>query len=123
MTPKVLVIEDDEANRRILEMALRGLGCEVTLALNGEEGLAKARAIQPDLVLMDVMMPKMSGLDTLQKIRQEATLAKVPVVVVSAKAADQDRANAIKAGANEFVTKPFRVKTIQDVVEKYITRA
>jgi two-component system cell cycle response regulator DivK len=120
MTRKVLIIEDDEGNRRILEMTIRGLNFAVAMAANGEEGLELAKRERPDLILLDVMMPKMSGLDTLREIRALEGIGEIPILVISAKAAEQDRQNAMAAGANEFITKPFRVKTIQDVIQKYL---
>ena len=122
MQKTILIIEDDESNRRILEMAVRGPTVRVLTALNGEEGVVMAERENPDLIFLDVNMPKLSGLDVLRRIRVQAGLAKVPVVVISAKAAEQDRKNALEVGATTFITKPFRVKSIQEALEKYLTR-
>ena len=120
MQKTVLIIEDDDSNRRILEVTIRGLGFQVVTAMNGEEGYQLATQKKPDLIIMDVMMPKMSGLDTLRQLRMDAHLAETPVLVVSAKAAETDRQNAFDAGATDFITKPFRVKTVQEAIEKYL---
>ena len=120
MAAKVLIIEDDESNRRILEMTLQGLGCEVLTAVNGEDGYKKALKEKPALILMDIMMPKMSGIDTLKKMRKSKDLKNTPVLVVSAKAAKEDAANALAVGATEFITKPFRVQEIQKIIKKYL---
>lgn len=120
MKRNILIIEDDESNRRILEMALRAMQCEVATAVNGEEGLVKARQKPPDLIIMDVMMPKMNGLQTLEALRQTAGLERTPVIVISAKASAQDERRAVDAGANHFLTKPFRVKDVQNVVAGFL---
>jgi two-component system phosphate regulon response regulator PhoB len=117
---RVLIIEDDDSNRRILTMTIEQMGLEVHTAENGEEGLEIAKEMQPHLIIMDVMMPKMGGIQTVKLIRNSGSLSKVPIIIVSAKAAKKDAQEALDVGANEFVTKPFRVKIIQDIVKKYL---
>jgi len=123
MNSTVVIIEDDSSNRRILDMAIQGLGLKVFTAVNGEEGFFLAKEKNPQLVILDVMMPKMSGIDTLKKIRSDNDLKNTPVVVVSAKTSEKDANKAFAAGANEFITKPFRIKNLRDVIKKYIKDA
>ena len=117
---KVLVIEDDPSNQKIVELVLSQFPCEVKVAGNGELGLEIAKVFLPDLILMDMMMPKMSGLDVLKAFRSIKGLAQVPVVIISAKASAEDTAQAIGLGATEFLTKPFRIKELQGVVERFL---
>jgi len=117
---RVLVIEDDASNQKIIEMVLSKCSCDVKVAGNGEDGLEMARTFVPDLILMDIMMPKMNGFDVLRAIRTLGGLAKIPVVIISAKASAEDTAQALGLGATEFLTKPFRIKELQDVVERFL---
>jgi len=120
MIPKVLIIEDDPSNLKILEVALEKMACELFTAINGEQGLEMAQNHQPQLILMDIMMPKMNGLEILKNLRQSSNLAHTPVLVISAKTAKKDAEMALEAGATEFISKPFRVKEIQEKVKKYL---
>lgn len=117
---KVLVIEDDASNQKIIEMVLSKFSCDVKVADNGELGLEIARTFLPNLILMDIMMPKMNGFDVLRAIRTLDGLAKIPVVIISAKASAEDNAQALGLGATEFLTKPFRIKELQQVVERFL---
>lgn len=117
---KVLVIEDDPSNQKIVELVLSKFSCDVKVAGNGELGLEIAQLFLPDLILMDVMMPKMSGFDVLKALRAVKGLDEIPVVVISAKASAEDSAQAIGLGATEFLTKPFRIKELQNVVERFL---
>ena len=117
---KVLVIEDDASNQKIIEMVLSKCSCEVKVAGNGEAGLEVARTFLPHLILMDIMMPKMNGFDVLKAIRSLDGLEKIPVVIISAKASTEDTTRALGLGATEFLTKPFRIKELQSVVERFL---
>ena len=117
---KILIIEDDASNRRIMEVVLRRLNCEVLMAENGADGLVMARKIKPDLILMDVMMPKMSGFDTLTEMRRDDQLSKTPVLVVSAKTSRDERQIALDHGATGFIAKPFHVQDIQEAVKPFL---
>jgi len=120
MNPKVLIIEDDPSNLKILEVALEKMDCELFTAINGEQGLEMAQNHEPQLILMDIMMPKMNGLEILKNLRQSSNLAQIPVLVISAKTGKKDVEMALEAGATEFISKPFRVKEIQEKVKKYL---
>ena len=120
MSCKVLIIEDDPSNLKILEVTLKNMDCDILTAKNGEEGFRKAVECNPKLILLDVMMPKMSGLDFLKKLRENISFGKIPVFIISAKTGELDEKRALDAGANEFISKPFRVKEIQNIVKKYI---
>jgi CheY-like chemotaxis protein len=104
---KVLVVDDVAENRAMVVELLGRLGFEVTEAENGRAGLDKARLHQPDLILMDIMMPVMNGLEATHRIRQLPHGREVPILAVSASAAQDDRDRSLAAGANAFITKPI----------------
>ncbi|PTL76219.1 ATP-binding protein [Vitiosangium sp. GDMCC 1.1324] len=104
---KVLVVDDVAENRAVVVELLARLGFEMTEAENGREGLDKARALQPDLILMDTMMPVMDGLEATYWIRQLPHGREVPIVAISASAAQEDRDRSLEAGVNAFIAKPI----------------
>jgi DNA-binding response OmpR family regulator len=112
MTKKVL-IADDEPNIVIsLEFLLRREGFEVLVAVDGDEALAKARAEKPDLVLLDVMMPKMNGFDVCQALRADPELAAMRVLMLTAKGRDTEVGKGLGLGADAYMTKPFSTKEL-----------
>jgi len=128
---KVLVVDDTPHNVKLLADLLGVKGYAVTTAVNGEEALAKIATEKPDLVLLDIMMPGLSGYDVCRRIRADAQTALLPVVLVTSLDPQQERVNGIEAGADDFLGKPInqpelfarvrsllRVKTLQDEVRR-----
>ena len=104
----ILVIEDDAAIRAVLRAALKGAGfADVRMAARGDEGLKKARAERPDLVLLDLMLPGMDGLAVCRAIRADAAIGATPLVMLSAKGSARDIVKGLGAGADDYITKPF----------------
>jgi CheY-like chemotaxis protein len=104
---KVLVVDDTPNNVKLLSDVLAVRGYAVTTAASGEEALARIASDPPDLVLLDVMMPGLSGYDVCRRIRADALTALLPVVLVTALDPDQERVKGIEAGADDFLTKPI----------------
>src|SRR4249919_1313670 len=102
---RVLIVDDDAASRRLLEVRLRPLECDVATAGNGEQALTAIRKDEPDLVLLDLRMPKMGGIDVLRALRKEAI--NVPVIVITAHGSVETAVEAMKEGACDFITKPI----------------
>ncbi|MBI4672037.1 MAG: response regulator transcription factor [Chloroflexi bacterium] len=100
----ILVIDDDKTLLRLLQEALTKAGFQVILASNGIDGLQEMYARQPDLVLLDVMMPRMDGWETLTRVRQ---ISRVPVIMLTAKDAEQEKVRGFNLGVDDYVTKPF----------------
>ena len=117
---KVLVVDDVEENRMVLIDMLRPLGFLTYEAHNGREGVERAQALQPDLILMDNVMPVMNGLDATRLLRELPALKHVPVLAISASASQADRDIAVKAGATDFVTKPFRATELLALLEQHL---
>lgn len=103
----VVVVEDDDDMRRMIELNLRPGGFEVLTATDGESALDLIRRVEPDLVLLDVMMPRMDGLAVCERMREDVTTRYVPVIFLSAKARLEDRVAGLSVGGDDYLTKPF----------------
>jgi DNA-binding NtrC family response regulator len=117
---RVLIVDDDPASRRLLEVRLRPLECDVTTAGNGELGLAAIRKDLPDLVLLDLQMPKMGGIEVLRALRKEGI--NVPTIVITAHGSIETAVEAMKEGAYDFITKPVDGNHFDIVVRKLLER-
>ena len=120
MAVSVLIVEDDKNIQELLQMYLEKEGYAVTVAADGGQGLTKFRAIKPDLVLLDVMMPVMDGWTVCKTIRGES---KTPVIMLTAKGELDDKVMGLKAGADDYVTKPFEMKELLARIEAVLRRA
>ena len=129
--PLILIVDDNPDNREILEARLASQGYATATAADGEEALAAARGSPPDLILLDVMMPKLDGLEVCRRLRADRSLPFVPIILVTAKTALQDVVAGLDAGADEYLTKPvehaalvarvrsiLRAKTLHDTVQR-----
>jgi class 3 adenylate cyclase len=127
---RILVVDDNETNRDILITRLEKHGYEMLQAADGEEALASVAQHAPDLILLDVEMPKLDGFEVCRRLRQDASLPFIPIVLVTARAASQDVVTGLDAGADEYLTKPIdqaalvarvrsmlRVKALHDQVQ------
>ncbi len=120
MAISVLVVEDERNIQDLLRMYLEKEGYAVTVADDGGQGLAKFRAIKPDLVLLDVMMPVMDGWSVCKAIRGEST---TPVIMLTAKSETDDKVAGLKSGADDYITKPFEMKEVLARIEAVLRRA
>lgn len=104
---RILYVEDARSQREIMKQMLELYGkYEVTIANHGQDGLAKARELHPDIILMDLRMPIMDGLQAIQELKKDPAVSNIPVVVISAWANKKNREEAIEAGAIKFIEKP-----------------
>jgi two-component system, OmpR family, alkaline phosphatase synthesis response regulator PhoP len=103
---KILIADDNQANRELLEAYLAAYDCETDIAVDGQDTLAKVKSFQPDLILLDVMMPKLNGFEVCQKLREDPTTKKVMVLMVTALNEAGDIERGVKAGTDDFVSKP-----------------
>ncbi len=118
---KILIIEDHQATRQMLEMSLQAAGYEVHSVGDGIKLLKMIREIQPDLLVMDIMMPWVDGFELTSTIRDTADMADIPIVVVSAKASPEDIQKAKQLGANEFLPKPVDIQRLTNTVSALIS--
>jgi len=119
--PRVLIVEDDEAMAVALRDGFAYEGYDVHLARDGADGLTAATEGSPDLILLDVMLPKMSGLDVCRKIRNDGN--KTPVIMLTARGQEIDKVLGLKIGADDYVTKPFSFLELMARVEAVLRRA
>ena len=120
MNQLILVVEDDAIMQKMALKILRSRGFSCELAVTGREAVAKARALQPGLILMDLSLPEMNGWEATRALKADPGLAAIPVVAVTAHAMVGDRETAIAAGCAECVTKPYELEELIAVVERYI---
>jgi len=108
----ILVVDDNEDNVDIARQMLLSRGFEVRVAYNGPSALASVEQRRPDLILLDIMMPQMSGMEVLDRLRANPATAGVPVILVTAKDQDEDLLAGYKYGADYYITKPFSAKQL-----------
>ena len=107
MQPYVLVMEDEDALATLLQYNLEKEGYEITLAGDGEEGLVQIDERQPDLILLDWMLPKVSGIEVCRRIRGKAETRNLPIIMLTARGEETDRVRGLDTGADDYLTKPF----------------
>lgn len=103
---RILLVEDNELNRDMLSRRLLRAGHEVSMAMDGLQAVAQARAEHPDVILMDLSLPLLDGWDATRRIKADAATCAIPVIALSAHAMNGDRESALKAGCDDFDTKP-----------------
>jgi CheY-like chemotaxis protein len=121
MAKRVLVVDDDRVIQQLLQVNLELEGYDVVAtASDGREALDKIGKLKPDLVILDVMMPKMDGLAVCRHLKSNPDLAKIPVILLSARAQDMDIRDGLDLGANAYLTKPFDPVELLDVVGRLL---
>jgi adenylate cyclase len=133
--PLILVVDDVPDNVEILQMRLESQGYEVVTAGDGVEALEKTRELRPDLILLDIMMPKMDGIETVKRLKADASLPFIPVILVTAKADGADVVAGLESGGDDYLTKPvdhaalsarvramLRIKALHDTVQAQARR-
>jgi two-component system phosphate regulon response regulator PhoB len=109
---RILIIEDERGLTDVLEYNLRREGYETIVAHDGQEGLRKAQTLLPDLILLDIMLPRLSGFDVCRELRSGERTRDIPIIIISAKAEETDQIVGFSLGADDYVTKPFHVKVL-----------
>ena len=114
---KILLIEDNEMNRDMLTRRLQKKGYEVVIAVDGEEGLAKAESEAPNLILMDMSLPGIDGWEATRRLKASARTRDIPIIALTAHAMTDDRDKALAAGCNDFDTKPVELPRLLSKIE------
>jgi CheY-like chemotaxis protein len=118
--PLILAVDDDEDNLLLLAYALEPLGCSLLTAVDGLMGLSLARTYQPDLILLDILLPYMDGGEVVSQIRKDPKIQTVPIIAVTALANAQDRERLLRAGCNDYLSKPYMLDDIEAAVRRYV---
>ncbi len=120
--PLVLVPDDDEDIRSLVAFRLERAGYEVVAARDGEEALDVARERRPDLAILDVMMPKLTGVDVTRRLRSDAATSGIPVILLTARVQEADVARGFEAGADDYIKKPFSPQELRARVAAMLAR-
>lgn len=112
MKPKILVVDDEPDAVEMLEFNLKANGYDVVTAADGEEALEKARSVLPDLIVLDLMLPEVDGLEVCKILRRDQRTSGIPIIMLTAKAAEIDRVLGLELGADDYVTKPFSIREL-----------
>ncbi len=125
-SPKILVVDDSEFIVKLIESTLQTAGYRIVKAYDGEDALKKVASEMPDLIILDVMMPKMTGLEVCRRLKNDEKTMLIPVVLLTAKNLVEDKITGLETGADDYVTKPFNTKEllvrIQGLVQKKISQ-
>ncbi|MCL5096199.1 MAG: response regulator transcription factor [Candidatus Omnitrophica bacterium] len=122
MRPRILVVDDEPDAVELIAFNLKAAGCEVVSAADGEEALKQARASKPDLILLDLMLPEIDGLEVCKILRRDTATARIPLIMVTAKAEEIDRVLGLEFGADDYVTKPFSPRELVLRVKNLLRR-
>lgn len=120
MPRKMLIVEDEENIAELIELYMQREGFETQIAVDGEEAIEKFRVFRPDIVMLDVMLPKLDGWGVLGEIRSEG---RTPVIMLTAKGELSDRVSGLNAGADDYIVKPFEMKEVIARVSAVLRRA
>jgi len=117
---KILLVEDNEMNRDMLSRRLERQGYEITNAVDGQEGVKKAVEIKPDLILMDMSLPVLSGWDATRQLKSMDETKQIPVIALTAHAMEGDKEKALEAGCNDYDTKPVELPRLLQKIQQLL---
>jgi two-component system cell cycle response regulator DivK len=121
--PRILLVEDQEMNRDMLSRRLTKRGYEIDIAVDGAEGIEKARSGNPDLILMDMSLPVIDGWEATRTLKADAATSSIPVIALTAHAMSTDREKALAAGCDGYETKPVELPRLLEAIEKILAGA
>jgi two-component system cell cycle response regulator DivK len=120
MSKRILIVEDQEDNRKILRDLLTSVGYELVEATTGEEGVALAETARPDLILMDIQLPGLDGYEATRRIKANPALRQIPVIAVTSYALSGDEVKAREAGCDAYISKPFSPRALLATIREYL---
>jgi CheY-like chemotaxis protein len=120
MNKKILIVEDNPQNMRLIEMALSAESYTLLEATNGEEALEVVKKERPDLIIMDIQLPKMSGLEVTRKLREIPEFSRTSIIAVTAYAMKGDEKKALDAGCNAYLSKPISARDLPNLIAKML---
>ncbi len=119
---KILIVEDDPTTVQLIEFLLKKNNFEVLIAYNGVEALQIIKKEKPDLILMDVMMPKMDGIEAIEKLQEDETTRDIPIVILSALGQEMDVMRGLQAGAASYIVKPFSPSELLEEIKAKLAK-
>ena len=117
---RILLVDDEPSIVKMVGKRLEVEGFEVVIAMDGQEGLNKAQTVRPDLIVLDLMLPKLNGYEVCTMLKQDPRYQKIPIVLFTAKAQEKDEKIGMECGANAYVRKPFRAQELLDKIRSLI---
>lgn len=117
---KILVVDDNQDNRELVVKILKSMGYQMIEAIDGEDALKKAIAEKPDLILMDISIPKINGYEVTRRLKSQADFKDTPIIALTAHAMKGDREKAIEAGCEGYISKPFNIHELPDQIKTYL---
>lgn len=123
MKPTILIVDDEPDVIEIIRFNLNGAGFEVAASENGKDALQKARRLKPDLIVLDLMLPEMDGLEVCKCLRRDPTTENIPVLMLTARAGEIDRVLGLEIGADDYVVKPFSPRELVLRIKKLLQRS
>jgi len=120
MNKKILIVEDNPQNMRLIEMVLRAKGYTLLKATDGEEALDMALGELPDLIIMDIQLPKLSGLEVTKKLRETPAFSHIPIICLTAYAMKGDKERIIEAGFDAYLSKPIKTRELPRVITEML---
>lgn len=120
---RILLVDDEPSIVKMVGKRLEVEGFDVVVAMDGQEGLAKAQAEAPDLIILDLMLPKLNGYEICTMLKQDTRYQNIPIVLFTAKAQDKDEKLGMECGANAYVRKPFRAQELLEKIRTLLTKS
>ncbi len=117
---KILIVEDNRSNLKMLRLVLGEIDCEILEAVDGAEAMEIAIENRPDIILMDIQIPKMDGLEVTRRLRKMQEFSKTPIIALTAFAMEKDEQAGLDAGCSEYMVKPFSTTKLLKIVNKYL---
>ncbi len=119
----IFIVEDEESSANLAKIILEQEGYRVLIASTGQEAIDSLKEFQelPNLILLDILLPKINGIEVCKWIRNQQRFEKIPVIIFTALVQEEDRIEGLNAGANEYITKPFSIDKLLDIIKEYIT--
>ncbi|MCK4848885.1 MAG: response regulator [Candidatus Heimdallarchaeota archaeon] len=118
----IFIVEDEESSANLAKIILEQEGYGVIIASTGQEAIDSLKGFQelPNLILLDILLPKVNGIEVCKWIRSQPRFENIPIVIFTALVQEEDRIEGLKAGANEYITKPFSIDKLLDIIKEYI---
>ncbi|MCK4649339.1 response regulator [bacterium] len=120
MAKKILVVDNEPEFLKALSVSLKASGYEVLTAQNGQEGLKKAHTSNPDLIILDILMPRMDGYELCRLLKFDQRYKAIPIIMLTAKAQETDKVMGEKVGADGYITKPFETQDLLNRIKKFL---